>query len=132
MKNNTLLILLMLCALNSSYAQSKLVLDKNTTPKYNELIEAYQQLDKQYSNAKLLTYGMSDFGLALQLLVISESQVFNPKEAKQKSKAILMINNGIHPGEPCGVNASLMLAQDILSGSSLNSCTLSTSALAAS
>ena len=30
---------------------------------------------------------------------------------------ILFINNGIHPGEPCGIDASLKLAGGLLSGS---------------
>jgi len=96
-------------------AQISLVLDGNTTPEYHELLEAYQNLDSIYDNAKLLTYGMTDFGLPLQLFVISQQKEFDPKRAKEKGKAVLLINNGIHPGEPCGVNASLQFAQDLLS-----------------
>lgn len=96
-------------------AQNKLILDENTTPEYTELIEAYEQLDRKFDHAKLLNYGTTDFGLPLKLFVISKLGEFDAVSAKEKGKAILLINNGIHPGEPCGVNASLMLAQDILS-----------------
>ena len=79
----TTTLLILLC-LNNIFAQSSLVLDKNTTPEYPELIKAYKQLDNQYTNAKLLTYGTTDFGLPLKLLVISNTQTFDPIKAKQE------------------------------------------------
>ena len=36
----------------------------------------------------------------------------------RKNKGVLLINNAIHPGEPCGVDASIKLAKDLLSNKS--------------
>ena len=115
--NKTIQLLTLLLLFSSQIkAQTNLILNKNTTPEYTELITAYEQLDNKFNQAKLLTYGTTDFGLPLKLFIISKTEEFDPNSAKEKGKAVLLINNGIHPGEPCGVNASLMLAQDILSG----------------
>ena len=88
--------------------------EDNYSLTYPEVIEAYQQLDKKYSTAKLLTYGPTDFGKPLHLFVISKSKIFNPQTLRKKGYRIVMVNNGIHPGEPCGIDASIKLARDIL------------------
>jgi hypothetical protein len=31
----------------------------------------------------------------------------------KKNKAILFVNNGIHPGEPDGIDATMMLMRDL-------------------
>lgn len=76
----------------------------------------YSYLDEAYEEAKLLEIGSTDAGRSLHLFVISKDKLFTPEEAKQSGKSILFINNGIHPGEPCGVDASLKLASELLSG----------------
>ncbi len=82
---------------------------------YNEAITAYKTLDKQYREAKLIEYGPTDHGEPLHLFVISRKRVFNPQTLRDRGFRVVMVNNGIHPGEPCGVDASIQLAQDILS-----------------
>lgn len=84
------------------------------TPSWYEAIEMYEQLDKASPLGKLLTYGNTDSGKPLHLFVISKDRDFNPESLHRKGKAIYLINNGIHPGEPAGIDASLQLAQDIL------------------
>ena len=39
--------------------------------------------------------------------------------AREKGKRILLVNNAIHPGEPCGVDASMLLVKDYLSNAKL-------------
>jgi len=46
--------------------------------------------------------------------VINNEPVFDPLKIKEKGKSVLLINNGIHPGEPAGIDASLQFADDIL------------------
>jgi len=77
----------------------------------------YSALDDTYSQAKLFEAGWTDAGRPLHLFVISKDEIFTAKEVQKAGKSILFINNGIHPGEPCGVDASLKLASDLLSGS---------------
>jgi hypothetical protein len=74
----------------------------------------YQLLDKNYANATLLEKGLTDCGKPLHLFVINSEPEFNPKKIRQQGKTILLINNGIHAGEPEGIDASLEFADDIL------------------
>lgn len=87
--------------------------NKETTT-YDAAIAYYENIAKNYPQAKLLTYGSTDFGKPLHLLVLSKDKVFDPIEIKKGNKAVLLINNGIHPGEPEGIDASMMLARDLL------------------
>ncbi|MRX76766.1 hypothetical protein GJU39_11775 [Pedobacter petrophilus] len=93
--------------------------NKTETATYTEAITYYKSLVKKYPQAKLLTYGNTDFGQPLHLLVLSKDQVFDPAEVLRKKKTVLLINNGIHPGEPEGIDASMMLARDLLAGNKL-------------
>ena len=89
--------------------------ENNVSLTYPQVIEAYENLAKKYGQAKLFTYGKTDIGLPLHLFVISKSGVFNPETIRKRGYRIVMVNNGIHPGEPCGIDASIKLANDILS-----------------
>jgi hypothetical protein len=55
----------------------------------------------------------------LHLLVLSRDKIFDPVAIKKADKRVLLINNGIHPGEPEGIDASMMLARDLLKGNLL-------------
>lgn len=88
--------------------------NKNQTATYEQAIAYYKQLAKVSPQAKLLTYGATDFGKPLHLLVLSKNKVFDPVELRKNNQRILLINNGIHPGEPEGIDASMMLARDLL------------------
>ena len=92
---------------------------KTETTTYNEAISYYEVLAKTYPQAKLLTYGSTDFGKPLHLLVLSKDKIFDPVAIRKGNKRILLINNGIHPGEPEGVDASMMLARDLLKADKL-------------
>lgn len=86
----------------------------NKTPTYDEVIAFYKNLDSLSTSAKLIDYGPSDAGRHLYLFVISNDGDFDPVSIKKKGKSIIFVNNGIHPGEPDGVNASLILANNFL------------------
>jgi len=83
------------------------------SPAYYEIIDWWQKLDKQSDYVKLLTMGMTDAGFPLHLAVISADKDFNFESLRKKNKRIILINNGIHPGEPDGIDASMLLARDI-------------------
>lgn len=88
--------------------------DPQQTATYDELIQHYQQLDARFEQAQLQTYGTTDFGEPLHLLVLSRDGLFSPAEARAAGKLVILINNGIHPGEPEGIDASMMLSRDLL------------------
>ncbi|MGN7987588.1 M14 family metallopeptidase [Pedobacter sp. 22226] len=92
---------------------------KTETTTYTAAISYYENLAKNYPEAKLLVYGNTDFGKPLHVLVLSRDRIFDPAQIRQQNKRILLINNGIHPGEPEGVDASMMLARDLLKAGKL-------------
>jgi hypothetical protein len=89
----------------------------NQSLDYDNLILHYKLLEENYSEAKLIDYGKSDIGKPLYAFVIDYAEKFAP----QKGKVTLLINNAIHPGEPCGVDASVNLAEQLLKDKELKS-----------
>ncbi len=89
--------------------------DKNYTATYAEVISYYQKLNKLYpQQMKMVNYGTTDVGKPLTLIILSRDGVFDPALVKKQDKRVLLINNGIHPGEPEGIDASMMLVRDLL------------------
>jgi hypothetical protein len=114
-----ILMLLLLLFLNSFvYAQKQnlinLKYNENYSPTYDEVIAMYRKLDKAYPQARMIEAGLTDCGKPLHTFVISKNKRFDPARIRREGKAIVLINNGIHPGEPEGIDASLMFADDIL------------------
>ncbi len=90
-------------------------LQPGKTATYDQCIAFYKQLDEKYEHAKLITCGLTDIGRPLHLFVISNDGDFTPSSIQMKNKRIFLINNGIHPGEPDGIDASMKFADDLLS-----------------
>ncbi len=93
--------------------------EKNTTATYTEAIAYYKDLAMHHRQLRVLEYGQTDIGEPLHLAVLSKDGIFDPERAQEANKTILMVNNAIHPGEPCGVDASMMLTRDYLRNDSL-------------
>ncbi len=87
---------------------------ENQSLTWEEAIRYYQDLDERYSEATLLEMGMTDAGQPLHLFIISADGESDPTEIHRKGNAIVLINNGIHPGEPEGIDASARFAADLL------------------
>ena len=103
---------LFLSAQNQSLLNLKY--EQNYTPTYDEVIEMYQKLDAHYRNARLIEKGVTDCGKPIHIFVINDSSEFDPQKIREAGKSVLLINNGIHPGEPAGIDASLEFADDLL------------------
>ncbi|KAA3636998.1 MAG: hypothetical protein DWQ02_07405 [Bacteroidetes bacterium] len=93
--------------------------NSNYSSTYYETIKFYQKLDQGYESVKLLSYGSTDSGFPLHLAVLSQDGDFDPLSIRKKGKSIMMINNAIHPGESCGVEASMLLVRKYLQDQSL-------------
>ncbi|MFO7754929.1 MAG: M14 family zinc carboxypeptidase [Bacteroidales bacterium] len=107
------LILLSACD-NSAGPDIKLKYDENLSLEYHEVIDAYRQLAHHYPEARLVEMGDTDIGKPLHLFMISGDHDFNPASIREKGKCIMLVNNGIHPGEPEGIDASIQFVWDIL------------------
>ncbi len=86
----------------------------NNTVTWQQCIAAYDSLDIGSEFASLVEVGTTDIGKPLHLFVINKDKIFYP-ELFNRKKNILLINNGIHPGEPDGVDACIILCKEILS-----------------
>ena len=89
--------------------------DENISLTWEETIAAYQELDRYYPEARLTEVGRTDIGKPLHLFMISGDRDFDPQSIRNKGKCIILINNGIHPGEPEGIDASVEFAMKLLS-----------------
>jgi hypothetical protein len=90
------------------------VQDSNTTATYQETIAFYDTLATASPMLKLEAQGSTDSGHPLHLAILSKGGTFDPITARQQGKLILFVNNAIHPGEPCGVDASMLLYRDLI------------------
>lgn len=83
---------------------------------YDQIIRSYQRLDSLYSNALYLEVGPSDCGRPLSLFLIQKEAFGSETGLSQlaRGKQVSLINNGIHPGESCGMDASLQWANELL------------------
>lgn len=86
----------------------------NQTATYEETIAYYKVMTKNFKEVTLLEYGTTDSGKPLHLVVLDTNSDFDPVKTKEKNKTILLINNAIHPGEPEGIDASMLWARDLL------------------
>lgn len=118
-------VLLCLLILSCSLKEESRVLDlsdmrtgfeinPNSTATYDEAISFYKTLALRTPMVQLQQFGKTDSGKPLHAVVISSSG-FSPNLIRKDNKSIFFINNAIHPGEPCGVDASMMLARNIFS-----------------
>lgn len=88
---------------------------------YFEAMAHYRELAVNHAQVGLYQYGQTDAGFPLHLVVVSDSNVAPQsmaedyiKQQRRKGKAVLLVMNGIHPGEPCGIDASMMWARDLV------------------
>ena len=86
----------------------------NQTTTFDEMRKFYQELSKQYPSISYETKGEDDNGAPIDVVI------FNPTklsfEEARKGKSVLFVNNGIHPGEPDGIDATMMLMRDLATG----------------
>ncbi len=86
------------------------------TPAYEDVIAYFAALASDFDQVKMVEMGITDAGLPLHVVIYDPSGEFDPKVWHQQDQLIVYINNGIHPGEPDGIDASMMLLRDILLG----------------
>jgi hypothetical protein len=113
--------LLLLCSL-TILAQNQTKYDTNfekgngnQSTTYQETIAYFQLLAKDFKTIQIKTMGLTDSGEPLHLVTFNPDATFD-FESIQKNKAVLLINNGIHAGEPDGIDASMQFFRDLALG----------------
>jgi len=85
------------------------------TATYQETIDYYKALEKKFKSIKVDSFGTTDSGFPLHLVTLNPDAEFNFKTIA-KSKRIILVINGIHPGESDGIDATMMLFRDLANG----------------
>jgi hypothetical protein len=87
---------------------------KNKSVTYEEAINYYHSLAAKDDRCKMFEYGKTDCGRPLELVIINEQKVFDRNQIKKQ--IVVLVNNGIHPGEPDGIDACVRLVHDWSTG----------------
>ncbi len=112
-----LLFCLLIASINGSAQPISTIFEKSggkESPGYSEIIYWWRKLDERSGKVKMLTMGMTDAGYPLHLILVANNGDFNFANIRKNNKRIILVNNGIHPGEPDGIDASMLIARDIV------------------
>jgi len=84
----------------------------NQTTTYEEMVKFYDDLDKNFESISVVEKGKDDNGEPIRVVIfnISKTKKF------EFQNPIILINNGIHPGESDGIDATMMLMRDLALG----------------
>lgn len=85
------------------------------TATYDETITYFTNLSKAYPEISIDSIGITDAGKPLHIVTLNPDKVFDFSKIRL-NKRIILINNGIHPGEPDGIDATMLLFRDIAEG----------------
>ncbi|WP_299529324.1 M14 family metallopeptidase [Ulvibacterium sp.] len=85
------------------------------TATYLQVVDFYIQLAKQFPEINIQTIGKTDSGYPLHMVTYNPEATFNFQKIADH-KTILLINNGIHPGESDGIDATMLLYRDLVIG----------------
>jgi hypothetical protein len=98
---------------NANYLTPYELGNKNQTTTWEDCIPFYQKLARDFPHVlQFQQIGVSDSGLAMHAGVISADGVFDRAVLKAEGRPVFFNNNGIHPGEPEGIDACMALVRD--------------------
>ncbi|HPJ10823.1 MAG TPA: M14 family metallopeptidase [Flavobacterium sp.] len=109
--------LLLLPVINFGQAKYNTYFEKgngNQSATYAETIRYFKLLDTDFESIEMREMGTTDSGEPLHIVTFNPAQQFD--FAKLSDKVVLLINNGIHAGEPDGIDATMMLFRDLALG----------------
>ncbi|MEX2597890.1 MAG: M14 family zinc carboxypeptidase [Salibacteraceae bacterium] len=89
--------------------------DSLSSASYEEAIAWWKKLEETSPYVCMQTFGRTDVGEPLHAVIISNDKNFNAEKIRESQKVKWMINNAIHPGEPDGVDASMLFIRELLS-----------------
>ena len=89
--------------------------DSTHTATHTEGVAFYKKLAQRFpQKMSVSTFGVSDCGETLHVAVVGLNKTFTLESARKAGKLVLFINNAIHPGEPEGVDASMLFVRDLV------------------
>ncbi|MEE1899760.1 hypothetical protein V1389_15540 [Flavobacterium rakeshii] len=118
MKKSLLLLLIsfqLMAQKNNMYLTPYEKGNGNQTATYAETIAYFKMLDDSFETIQMLPMGLTDSGEPLHIVIFDPEKSFDFNTI-HKNRAVLLLNNGIHPGEPDGIDATMMLYRDLATG----------------
>lgn len=95
--------------------------DDNRTPTWEETLSVFASLAESCERAHLIEVGKSDVGRPIHAFVLTSAnhevldlEGLSAIRQGSRAKLGLLINNAIHPGEPCGVDASVAFIRELI------------------
>lgn len=86
----------------------------NQTTTWRACIDFHQRLAQAFGGwLRFEEAGRSDAGVPIHVGVFSTDGVFDPQAVKAAGRPVFFNNNGIHPGEPEGIDACMALLRDL-------------------
>lgn len=124
-----LLLALTLCT-TTAFAQNKMqtpfeASNGKESATWQQAIDFYEELARTNPRIKMEEIGRTDGDHPLHVVYYSSDKTFDRWDCKWEKKStpcpwdnkvVILINNGIHAGEPDGVDASMMLLRDAANG----------------
>lgn len=86
----------------------------NKTSRYDETIEFSKKLADESTKVDYHIFGYSHQGKEIPVLIFDAKGNFSPETVKKSGNKIILIQAAIHPGEPVGKDAGLLLFRDIV------------------
>lgn len=88
--------------------------DPHYSASFQEAHAWYEQVAGVFPEVSASVCGYSDAHLPLYEVVVGRPEWQSPDAARSAGKSVLFILNAIHPGEPCGVDASMLLTRNLV------------------
>lgn len=86
----------------------------NQTSTWRQCIDFHQRLAQAFPQwLRFEAVGQSDGGVPIHLGVFSADGVFDPLAVQAAGRTVFFNNNGIHPGEPEGIDACMAMLRDL-------------------
>ncbi|PQB05913.1 hypothetical protein BST85_01825 [Aureitalea marina] len=86
------------------------------TSTYKEVIDFYEDLAEAYQTVAIYEMRETDSGHPLHLVTFNTDRSFESEFGSDRDKLVVLVNNGIHPGESDGIDASMLLMRDLADG----------------
>lgn len=84
----------------------------NQTTTYEDMVKFYDDLDKNFESISVVEKGKDDNGEPIKVVIFNASKTIK----FESQNPVILINNGIHPGESDGIDATMMLMRDLALG----------------
>jgi len=88
--------------------------NQNQTTLWTECIAFYEELARRFPTIlKFEQAAVSDAGIPIHVGIVSADGQFDREQIKREGRTVFFNNNGIHPGEPEGIDSCMAMVRDL-------------------